>query len=163
MSEPLDVDAIAARAEAATPGPWVDGVMPEWSPSDLVSATATRTLRDSDGSVWVSPIQILDAPNPTPYPADREFIAHARTDIPALLAAYTEVVSQRDAARSAALDDFLRAVELALETYKSEGALLALTLGNKNFGGDSAVELIARGEQERVFDWLRSLTGMVAT
>lgn len=65
--------------------------------------------------------------------------------------------------RAQAVDDVIAAIDLAMETYTSNGALLALTLGNKNFGGDSALSLIKRGETQRVMDWLEGLTGMIAT
>lgn len=92
---PEELDAIRARAEAATPGPWVNGMWPEWSEDDLVSATATERW-DDEGEITYSPVQILDAPNPAPCPADREFIAHARSDIPALLAEIERLSGRSD-------------------------------------------------------------------
>jgi hypothetical protein len=64
----IDLDAIQARAEAATPGPWrlTDGGWGEF-------------VQDSEGrELW--------ALRHTPEVADAEFIAHARADVPALVA-----------------------------------------------------------------------------
>jgi hypothetical protein len=59
----LDLDAIEARAEAASEGPWsnVDG--------------ASSMIHCEDGYVGT-----------VPFPPNAYFIAHARTDIPALVA-----------------------------------------------------------------------------
>lgn len=60
----LDLPAIRARAEAATPGPWVsDGSV--WGDISCRTGTLFHDIED---------------------PADAEFVAMARTDIPALLA-----------------------------------------------------------------------------
>ena len=68
----INIDAIRARAEAATPGPW---------DSDGYSVGANDD--------WVAHIPGYDpgegAGNPRREP-DAEFIAHAREDVPALLA-----------------------------------------------------------------------------
>ena len=83
-SIPDEVRAIAARAEAATPGPWWHQVTTacydvieggeRTSDSDYIAMMGT----DYDGH------DTRDAPN---VQADSEFIAHARSDIPTLLAA----------------------------------------------------------------------------
>ena len=72
-NQQLDLDAIEARANAATDGPWTlhedDGDTfraPAWEVRPASGEMVAR-LRD-----WAS--------------ADAEFIAHARTDVPALLA-----------------------------------------------------------------------------
>lgn len=71
---PLDLDAIQARCEAATPGPWqLDG--PWWwndrKCSGMVSAGGARD------AVVISPHGQNDA--------NERFIAAARTDVPALV------------------------------------------------------------------------------
>lgn len=76
----VDVAAIRARADAATEGPWVlfrpDSAYTEvWVPRD----NATLNLRNGQ-------IEKRDA----------EFIAHARTDVPALLDRLAEAERQRD-------------------------------------------------------------------
>lgn len=105
MTEPLSkeqLDAIRARADAATPGPW------EFD-EDLV------TLHERGPYAW-SKI-VLTWGDPTgdrdpdwewglyaPDGNDAEFIAHARTDIPALLehieAQAAEIAALREAVRN---------------------------------------------------------------
>ena len=66
---------IRARAENATDGPWED-----WGGVDangVTRASGPITWDDHGGEVF--------------KPADAEFIAHARTDVPALLAAVEAV------------------------------------------------------------------------
>lgn len=73
MSTPLDLDAIKARAEAATEGPWeahaLDGF--EWSVDRIGD-------NDDDSGNEVATVWVTGA--------DAAFIAHARTDVPMLLA-----------------------------------------------------------------------------
>lgn len=73
MSEPLDLDAIEARCETAQPGPWtVDGSMNNRHVATVgrhYIRTANRDGRSAHNSQTA------------------EFIAHARTDVPALVAA----------------------------------------------------------------------------
>jgi len=75
MSE-LDLDAIEARAKAATPGPWeYDGCsVTDWG----VTASHTITME------WM-PNGRGDGTNERESP-DGQFIAHAREDVPALIA-----------------------------------------------------------------------------
>ena len=93
----LDLDAIEARAEAATEGPWFvtedDPVAEPWlideSMSDLEKRLAHRLLvgqgdEPEDGRCvteisWSNGLDHADFRN-------SQFIAHARTDIPALVA-----------------------------------------------------------------------------
>jgi hypothetical protein len=67
----LDLDAIQARADAATDGPWTTYVAGAgiWS-----SAPYGWVLRSDEGPILFGPL------------ADIEFAAHARTDVPALVA-----------------------------------------------------------------------------
>lgn len=83
----LDLPAIRARAEAATPGPWY--ALPDPAPSRVdhgyrLVATTTRNaaanvygLRDAMGYPGLTKLN---------SDADADFIAHAREDVPALLA-----------------------------------------------------------------------------
>lgn len=74
----IDLDAIEARATAATNGPWRAGSVA------------------AEGKVWCpcDPSPVLGAGERClvslslayPHTADREFIAHAREDVPALVA-----------------------------------------------------------------------------
>jgi hypothetical protein len=77
----LDLDAIEARANAATPGPW-------WADAD----------KGGEVSLWqVDPSDVDMAYFPA-ADADNEFIATARTDVPALVA---EVRRQQEHAANA--------------------------------------------------------------
>jgi hypothetical protein len=86
MSEPstdereaLDIDVIRARAEAATPGPWeavaetVADVLTQYVKAPRLTVCETGAVPPP--SEWSSDTTLADA----------EFIAHARTDMPALL------------------------------------------------------------------------------
>lgn len=78
MSDVLDLDAIAARAAAATPGPWL--------------ATTDNGRRDGIGIVGRAELRgtgrciAVFAGVEGDRAADAHFTAHARTDVPALLA-----------------------------------------------------------------------------
>lgn len=73
---------IAARAEAATPGPWKN-----YDPM----TTDKMEVKDSKGQVCCSEFYMYEYPE---CYSNGEFIAHARTDIPALLA---HIAHQRQA------------------------------------------------------------------
>lgn len=92
MSEP-DLEAIRARKDAATPGPW---------DAPLLGGVWT----DDDGGGWIT----TDAED-----ANAEFIAHARTDIPDLLEAIDRLRSmlidaETEAQMQAAEVERLRAI-----------------------------------------------------
>lgn len=79
----LDLDAIQARADAATEGPW--------KVTDLSNHGHRGTLwvdidRPADGSMTVAELTEADGVEVIWKTTDAEFIAHARTDIPALIA-----------------------------------------------------------------------------
>ena len=103
LSEQLDLDAIEARANAATPGPWVwedwntEGdpttgpepytltappeADPEWR-SDRLFPNLRYPIIDAHGSDGI-------------LTADAEFIAHAREDIPKLIKRIRELEKYR--------------------------------------------------------------------
>ncbi|MFZ3592244.1 hypothetical protein [Streptomyces sp. BH104] len=62
---------IQARTESATPGPWWTDILPEHGGESIGI--------DAPGDNWIVPVQDLHEP-------DAEFVAHARTDVPTLLA-----------------------------------------------------------------------------
>jgi hypothetical protein len=77
---PLDLDAIDARAKSATPGPWVAG---QWS-----------RLNGSHGSeICAAEISVVVSAHDRPSLAvdDLDFIAHAREDVPKLVARVREL------------------------------------------------------------------------
>lgn len=86
MSEPLDLEAIKKRAESATPGPW-EWEPPSEDPYPMYDESLIGPVLDGEKF----PVQVLsgwgyDASGTNCEPQDREFIAHARTDVPALVA-----------------------------------------------------------------------------
>lgn len=120
---PLDLDAIEARSPAAFPPPWRAGVM------------------ESEGKVWAHDPEALGGPSVGercvftankhfPHTANREFIAHARTDVPALVAEVRRLRAQRIAdlaehvGASARWGD--RKVELLARVVELEAAEKAL-------------------------------------
>lgn len=79
-----DINAIRKRCDAATPGPWV---------------VATNGPRDV---VITQPIHEMFR---VAFREDAEFIAHARTDIPALLARVRELEAAMQRVRNAVAGD----------------------------------------------------------
>lgn len=97
---PLDVDAIQERVAAATNGPWkakatasgrCDGIVPDYHNHEGDDCYA-----DDERGPCPSTEEIVttDAGYYGPKWADAEFIAHAREDIPALLAEVTRLRAQ---------------------------------------------------------------------
>ena len=150
---PEELDAIEARANAATPGPW-EWTRPEFSPSSdchvLLSSSTTisygQTARievHSDGSAYGEYNPDIDVNGP-----DATFIAHARTDIPALVARVRELEAERDertrqhAARgveAVAVIDELRA------TLANERRLIALECAKR------AREMVEAAKKRRAY------------
>jgi len=103
-----ELDAIRARCEAATPGPWTF----EASEGDCgFSGTCPRSLIYCDDKcpacehwevykgAWPNGPEMVECGDYTFFTdADAAFIAHARTDIPALLAEVERMTAERDAA-----------------------------------------------------------------
>jgi hypothetical protein len=78
----LDLDAIEARAKAATKGSW-------WWPDD--GSALIGRARGADDEWIDTTVIVADLDNVVIEPEDAEFIAHARTDIPALIARIREI------------------------------------------------------------------------
>ena len=74
MTQPLDLDAIEARAQAATPGPWT--VSEDYD--DILDAEGGQLA-----SYWME--------------VDGQFIAHAREDVPAMAAEIRRLRAQLNA------------------------------------------------------------------
>lgn len=93
----LDLEAIRRRAEAATPGPWVrweeHGEIVASPPNREVFKNTPGEMRGGMGTVCEFE-EDYDDPEDASYnwEANAEFVAHAREDVPALLA---EVTRQR--------------------------------------------------------------------
>jgi hypothetical protein len=71
-----DLARIEARAASATPGPWTTE---QFLPEDRPYPEATNIAGDRKGVYWQVATNL--------WCADAEFIAHAREDVPALIAA----------------------------------------------------------------------------
>jgi len=96
-SETPDLAAIRARCEAATPGPWIADTK---EPGDCVvwaGDVPTDDARDT-ALLWNigTAITCIGQACSDYEAADCEFIAHARKDVPALLAALVTVTGERD-------------------------------------------------------------------
>jgi len=73
LAEAFDLDAISARADAATPGPWAI--------TDRNGDHVRRKLRGADDRMVLGIASLL-----WPDPEDEAFITRARDDVPALVA-----------------------------------------------------------------------------
>ena len=93
VTDPLpesELSAIAARADAATPGPWF------WADEAMyANAAPTPETRDDAGWDWrsgqprqIAPIRLIETDSGyyPPREKDRAFLAAARSDVPALVA-----------------------------------------------------------------------------
>ena len=76
-----EIEAIAARAAAATLGPWECDDDGHWIQSTSVFDLVYEPTHDRERRI------IIDAAN---KPTDTNFIVHAREDVPALIAALRE-------------------------------------------------------------------------
>ncbi|WP_372352665.1 hypothetical protein [Streptomyces sp. KL116D] len=85
---PLDLDAIEARATAATPGPWCTDSWEIYKGAEYEA-----------GAEWLG--ETCRAGEMDDSRADAEFVAHARTDVPALIAEVRRLRAADDRASSA--------------------------------------------------------------
>lgn len=100
MSAPLDMDAIEARTNAATAGPWREC----GHDRDVCQCCAVWSTT-ADVPVAVSaPAVVVDFgdcyPGMTEAKANAVFVAAARTDVPALIARIRELEAELAAARA---------------------------------------------------------------
>lgn len=86
----IDLDAIEARANAATEGPWVVKHEPAWEADDVqhpdVITVGAQMWEGDDEPMTVCLVSTDHEDDPVDVLGDAEFIAHARTDVPALVA-----------------------------------------------------------------------------
>lgn len=104
MTTTDQIDAIQARADAATEGPWKWGEeTSEWGDCGPNLETVKRGQVYGDGSQGAADLIIgswgHDANGITVEDANAEFIAHARTDVPALLALVRDQQARLDKVR----------------------------------------------------------------
>ena len=86
------LDQIEARANAATEGPWAPWRDQDGAPHMnglLMVGNADAVI--PEGEFWVEDVDINPVAH-TYLPEDREFIAHARTDVPDMAAALRAVL-----------------------------------------------------------------------
>jgi hypothetical protein len=111
----IDLDAIKARAEVATPGPWEE----DGSEIYVVGSRA-----------WVAESCHLAEYGVTAHgDLDAEFIAHARTDVPALVAEVERLRADLAGVGRMAREDYARAeqAEQALVAAQAEMEQLRAT------------------------------------
>lgn len=85
-AKPLDIDAIEARANAATPGPW-EAIDQKREHHEFKFVRSKTAIHKNDRGPSYA-YEILSDEDYDTKSADMQFIAHARTDIPDLIAAY---------------------------------------------------------------------------
>ena len=91
MSAADRLDEIEARANAATEGPWTPDEYTEVDPDGFYELSRV-IAPDPDGDDWCA-IGVVHTGILRP---DADFIAHARTDVPALVAALRAVLDEID-------------------------------------------------------------------
>jgi hypothetical protein len=115
MTKPLDLEDIKKRIKAATPGPWAweaygekenayhIGVALDKNDKQLSGMVQTERY-DEDADIFVEDVlwreSLGDQSGATVNYDDAEFIAHAREDIPALVAEVerlSDIIDKRDA------------------------------------------------------------------
>lgn len=118
---------IKARAEAATPGPWIsDGMAHPWKPSQRSAFDDRGASIDSDATIGHRQEVVVGGAQEEQGGAvgvllnhDAEFIAHARADVPWLL---VELAAARAQAEHATTQ-FNRAMEMIAQTNLERDAL----------------------------------------
>jgi hypothetical protein len=83
MTEPLDLDPIRARLEAASPGPWR---WEDWGDPPVDHGRSAHTLASDELSLTKAICTAAQATSMWKNPADADLIAHAPSDIAALIA-----------------------------------------------------------------------------
>jgi hypothetical protein len=92
MVAKVDIEEIEKRAGAATDGPWIYGSLLEVDvcvDSDATGERVCTTMSDAR-QADAEPIEIAQAD------VNAEFIAHARTDVPALIVRVRELERERE-------------------------------------------------------------------
>lgn len=143
----LDLTAIEARAEAATPGPW------GWTDTGHYKIALVRRWRN--GSVWSMDVVVPSSwPDVYPSEVNATFIENARTDVPALVA---EVQRLREAVgvleetkegedREMRLHDRIEALETLESVVRDKYGhyLRPVIYDSLDFMGDSKMAAIVR-------------------
>ncbi len=164
MDRPLDLDAIEARANAATPGPWHARGLDDESCRNLIGVSTEpdtglhETIGPRDGAhmVAVTMDHFHACHAAERWDEDAEFIAASRADVPALVA---ELRRERAAAEATVAAERQRCAALCdahardARTDRAEGAargeslaMLAYEDGRKHAAQDLAAAI--RGGDE---------------
>lgn len=116
MPADLDLDAIEARCDAATPGPWRD---------DETDNNGQRLIFGDNADDWIAllPHQCVESIR-VERDRDAAFIAHAREDLPALVAEVRRV-RPRHARLEAAIVLYRRAMDAVRDDDEEAAWLLA--------------------------------------
>ena len=110
------MEAIKARAKAATKGPWIEG-----QPGNFRVYGPANMGRQSGPLLE---IQILGVSDPEIEGANRAFIAHARQDIPALIARIEALEAQKwDVQHTDAMNDMV-ALGIDRDSWKARAEAL---------------------------------------
>lgn len=103
----ITLDEIAARADAATEGPW------EATPNDRI-VSSTKTWPEGDPYDVAGMFGHKGAVVEGCRTPDAEFIAHAREDVPRLVAALKAVEARCDESEKASIRSFARTFDGSL-------------------------------------------------
>lgn len=149
----LDLDSIEARANAATEGPWLAhderSDLREENPD--VNPMWVVAHMEPNGVIWVR--DIADIGGGEQDETDAEFIAHARTDVPALVAALREARAEVERLRTLADDNWRSLEREATEHARTQTAadrLLAEAAAHlRAIGVPKRGEPLSEGEQAR--------------
>jgi hypothetical protein len=154
----LDLEAIKTRALAATPGPWVVGrtTEPDWGPlaesgtgkyfaegewwPKSRTVEGTHVAAKGDAPRMVADMTSRGYPN-SRFAADAQFIAAARTDVPALIAEVERLRSAADAVLVPALDG----QEQEIARLTAEVEKLRAELFGYRYGGAPVAEESTNG------------------
>lgn len=115
---------IEARASAATPGPWRASTGRTHDPSTGRVTSVEHWISRGDDDVGITG-DVSDSRTGEPSLANAAFIAHARADVPALVAEVRRVGAENAMLRSAtdaAVDGVRATLPAALEIARREGA-----------------------------------------
>jgi hypothetical protein len=121
---------IRERVEAATAGPWRHGTNPRFEDGPDWSWGATGTVATHESFGRPLETRVLSAEDPPENEADLDFIAHAREDVPYLLAlveSYAPLVAAArtviEHARALAWNPLMPMAELEAHFEAFDGAL----------------------------------------
>ena len=126
----VDLPAIRARCEAATEGPWSCRHADETDSGSWLIQAGDTSIEASIGDIWEGEC------DPRP---NAEFIAHARSDIPALLALVATLTEERGTMAAHGIDWIHKAEAAESEVERLRGLVADLR--------EAAQAVLAAGER----------------